>query len=86
MSEVGDRRIEGKAIRRPVRLWRITQINTDLRISHRPTQTHPSTIFRTYPEGMDFVFHRAGGAGTDIYPADPPASPERERWRAGFAG
>ena len=41
----------------------ITQIDADLRISHRPAQTD-----------------------TDIYPADPPASPERERWRAGFAG
>ncbi len=26
---------------------------------------NPSTIFRTYPGGMDFVFHRAGGAGWD---------------------
>ena len=24
---------------------------------------NPSTISRTYPRGMDFVFHRAGGAG-----------------------
>jgi hypothetical protein len=24
---------------------------------------HPSTLVPTYPGGMDFVFHRAGGAG-----------------------
>ena len=35
---------------------------------------------------MLFVSHRPTQTDTDFCPADPPALPERERWRAGIAG
>jgi hypothetical protein len=48
-------------------------------------------LFISHPDeiGKKKAFHRAGRptqTDTDICPADPPALPERERWRAGFAG